>query len=315
MMDKSNLFAKQKDFIGVIMPENPEISNVIKPKYVQGVPGHVLDAKYFYYETAPTYNKELAIVCGGYEKCAPDFRLDRNNYPYHVVKYTLKGKGILQIHGESHKLGTGTLSSFSPGFPHIYKADPYNPMEHIFVTFLGNEAPNLLTKSTLASKGARQVSNPDQVANYLHTILNLGMEKVEYSQEIICNYLRILLLEQASSIPSSDKAWTTSIQTYRKCRRYIDNNFSNLYSVQQIADACNVNIRYMSRLFKRYNYITPQKYLMRLKMNKAASLLLNTNLTVAQISHSLGFEDPYHFSRVFKKNHEISPRNYRQSHI
>ena len=61
-------------------------SDKIKKKYTAGIPGNVTDADYFYYDTAPADHWKLAIVCGGYEKCAPDFDINRNTYPYYFVK-------------------------------------------------------------------------------------------------------------------------------------------------------------------------------------------------------------------------------------
>jgi transcriptional regulator GlxA family with amidase domain len=54
---------------------------------------------------------------------------------------------------------------------------------------------------------------------------------------------------------------------------------------------------------------------MRLKLNLAATLLLTTSRPVHKIAEQVGFEDPYHFSRNFKKFHGFSPRNYRLAHI
>lgn len=46
----------------------------IKRQYTSGRPKNVLDADYFYYDTTPNNINDLAIVCGGHEKCASDSR-------------------------------------------------------------------------------------------------------------------------------------------------------------------------------------------------------------------------------------------------
>ncbi len=71
----------------------------------------------------------------------------------------------------------------------------------------------------------------------------------------------------------------------------------------------------MSRLFKQYQNITPWEHIMRLKLNKAATLLLTSDLPVKTIARSIGFEDQYHFSRNFKKFYGYSPQKYRKIHI
>jgi len=121
----------------------------IKKKYTGGIPGNVYNADYFYYDTAPSEFQKLALVCGGYEECAPDFDVNRNNYPYYFVKLTLKGKGTLRINDQILSLRPGILTGFEPGTPHHYTTDPSDPMEHIFITFTGSQAGELFQKSTL----------------------------------------------------------------------------------------------------------------------------------------------------------------------
>lgn len=287
----------------------------IKGKYTTGAPGNVVDADYFYYDTAPRDHKELAIVCGGYEKCAPDFDINRGNYPYYFIKYTQKGKGTLEIGSQTYPLRPGILTGFRPGTAHRYKADPRNPMEHIFITFSGNECDNLFRKSTLSTRHFIEAAHPDETLNLFNKILQTGHDKPEFSQEICCAYLRILLLELASSSIHSKTAFSISAKTYQDCKKYIDTRFSSIKSPRQVADKCGIDVRYLSALFKRYGHISPSQYLMGLKLNKAANLLLTTDLAIKNVAFQIGFEDPYHFSKNFKKFHGRSPDNYRREHM
>ena len=72
--------------------------------------GFTPDGKYFFFETNAAANDKLSIVCGGYEKCGPAFDIQRTNYPFHVIKYTIRGKGLLRIHGKEHRLESGMLA-------------------------------------------------------------------------------------------------------------------------------------------------------------------------------------------------------------
>ena len=288
---------------------------IIKKKYASGKPGHVLDAAYFYYDTAPKDHKDLAIVCGGYEKCAPDFDINRNKYPYYFVKYTVKGRGTLNINTRTLPLRPGILTGFGPGTPHHYKADPKNPMEHIFITFLGEECPNLFQKSMLSDEHYIFIKDPDETFSLFNKILRTGLEKNDYSQDICCACLRILLLEQASFLARKSGNYPISRGTYQQCKKYIDASFSSIKSPGEVADHCNIDVRYLSVLFKRYCHISPSRYLMRLKLNNAVNLLLTTDLSIKEIAAKVGFEDPYHFSKNFKLMHGDSPHHYRQDHM
>lgn len=294
--------------------QDPE-QKKIKRQYTSGRPGNVLDADYFYYDTAPNDIKDMAIVCGGHEKCAPDFDICRNTYPYFFIKFTVSGKGTLRINSQTLALETGVLTGFGPGTPHHYRADSGNPMSHIFVTFLGNECQDLFAKSALAEKHYIKVENPDETMALFQRILQLGLDKKEFSQEICCAYLRILLLEHTSASMRGKASQPISKGTFQVCKRYIDMNFSSIKSPGEIAYHCNIDVRYLSVLFKRYCHTSPSQYLMRLKLNKAANLLLTTDLAIKEVALKIGFDDPYHFSRNFKKVHGHSPNDYRKDHM
>ena len=278
------------------------------------MPGHVLNAEYFYYDTAPNFNKDLAIVCGGHEKCASDFEIYRSNYPFSFIKYTIKGKGTLSSNNKTYQLLPGILSGFCAGVDHRYISDRNDPMEHIFITFLGTEAKSILQKSGLGKGGAVKVQNPEEALSLIENIFLAGIEKQPFSQIICSSYLRILLLKQGTNSLSKE-AFSASLNTFRKCKDYINKNFSDDISISDAATSCNINVRYMSSLFKKYADTTPHEYLMKLKLNKAANLLLNSSLTIKKVADLIGFPDPYHFSRNFKKYNGLSPKKYRQLHL
>lgn len=287
----------------------------IKSKFVRGLPGHVLKAEYFYFETEPKNKNKLAIVCGGYEKCAPDYLINRRSYPYYVIKYTLNGKGIFTINSREYLLKSGSLSGFCPKDTHRYCSNHSNPLEHIFIIFTGTEAEQLFKQSTIMSKGKVDVSSQSECVYILKAIMKTGIEKVPFSQEICCDLLRVLLLKQAAGNNTSEFNFTRSMDTYQRCKKYIDDNFTKIFSPAETADACAVDIRYMARLFRKYSKITPHEYIMRLKLNKASAMLLTSSFSINEIGYALGFNDPYHFSRVFKKFHGLAPKNYRKLYI
>lgn len=284
----------------------------LREKYHLAFEGSIEESEYFFFETSPHHNLPIAIVFGGYEKCAPDFEISRKSYPYYVIEYPLKGKCELEINSETYSLKPGYLAGFSPSCSHHYRCDPDKPMEHIFIAFTGLDAAELFTKCTLNRGAAVFLQRREQVSFLVRSILDRALEKSEYSRQLCCSLLRALLLEVAHNCALPGQSGTISKETYRKCRRYIDENFPDIPSPGYVADTCNVNVRYMAKLFRQYSDITPQQYIMRLKMNKAAGLLLTTNLTVGKVAEMTGFNDQYHFSRNFKKFHGKSPRKYRK---
>ncbi|AQQ09218.1 Bacillibactin transport regulator [Sedimentisphaera cyanobacteriorum] len=272
-------------------------------------------SKYFFFDTKPDTKEKLAVVFGGYEECAPDFEIQRRTYPYYVLEIPTKGECFFEIDTQDYKLKKGTIGAFAPGTPHHYRCNKDDPMEHIFLAFTGTYASKLFETAGLGNGKVVQVTNFSRIDFLTEVILEKGLEEMELSSRLCSLYLEAVILEQTLSLSPSENNHTLSLEKYRKCKKYIDGKFSEIISPMDVAEACSVNIRYMSRLFKRYSNITPQEYIMRLKLNKAASILLTTNLTIREVGYEVGFEDPYHFSRNFKKFHGSSPLHFKNTHI
>ena len=85
-----------------------------------------------------------------------------------------------------------------------------------------------------------------------------------------------------------------------------------LKTLQQIAQERHVDGAYLCRLFQRYDHQSPYQFLMRLKMNLAAERLQKPGALVKQVSEESGFNDPFHFSRAFKKVFGLAPDDFRR---
>jgi transcriptional regulator GlxA family with amidase domain len=82
--------------------------------------------------------------------------------------------------------------------------------------------------------------------------------------------------------------------------------------MSQLAAMANISAAHFTELFKAHIGYSPKDYFTRLQMHKASQLLENSNLTVKEIAYQVGYEDPLHFSRVFKRINELSPTDQRK---
>lgn len=287
----------------------------IRPEYARVKPGRVIESQYCYFDTRPDPQREIAVVYAGHEICAPDFEIQRETYPWHVLEYTVKGLCELRINNRTHELRPGSIVCFSPGQRHHYQNTSSAPFEHYFIAFTGPASRQRLNAAGFDRQKTIPIAEPRRVGFLVESAVSLGTGRGEYAYELANNYLEILLLELAAAIRGRRAADSTSASRCRDCREYIDANFDRIRTPVDAANACHINIRYMSRLFRRYQNTTPQEYLKRLKLNKAASLLLSQDLSVKQVAYECGFSDPYYFSRLFRDVHGSSPKHYRRRHL
>ncbi len=288
---------------------------IINPEYSKVPPAKVIESKYFYFETEPDPGQELEIIFGGYEKCSPDFELKRNTYPWYVLEYSLKGTCKLIINQAVHIIEPGTIAAFCPGDKHHYICDKNNPMEHYFVIFTGKTANDIMEKTHLKINKSVKLNNTQKAFETIRALINTGINHHPFARQLCASYLNIFLLEHASGQPLQKQNTSIAYQTFTKCTEHIDKNFTSLSGPSQTAQACGINVRYMSRLFRKYHHLTPQEYITRLKLNKAAGRLLSSAMPINQIAEEAGFSSPSYFSRLFSRFHGKSPQGFRKTHL
>ena len=97
--------------------------------------------------------------------------------------------------------------------------------------------------------------------------------------------------------------------------RIIEDGYNEQVPVSRLADACALSQSQLRRLFQKETGMSPVEYKNHLRIKKATDMLLYSHQTVSEISQSLGFKNPYVFSRVFKQVMDISPSKYRKKKI
>jgi AraC-like DNA-binding protein len=84
-------------------------------------------------------------------------------------------------------------------------------------------------------------------------------------------------------------------------------------TVGNIAQAAHVSVRHLDRLFRKWRGMSPMQYLRDLRLRRARALLESSGLRVSEIAREVGFEDPLHFSRVFRVAMGCSPLAHRKT--
>lgn len=92
---------------------------------------------------------------------------------------------------------------------------------------------------------------------------------------------------------------------------YIEQNFGKSPGLEEIASAAGVSREHLCRAFKKHYGISPVQYSNTLRISAAEQLLLNSSLSISEISSRLGFSDIYTFSKSFKKASGFPPGKFR----
>lgn len=92
---------------------------------------------------------------------------------------------------------------------------------------------------------------------------------------------------------------------------YMSRHLNVPLSVATLAARADLSRSHFSALFKRHVGSTPIDYFIRLRLQQACQLLENTEMSVKAIAYTLGYDDPFYFSRIFKSFHRMPPSQYR----
>ena len=152
-------------------------------------------------------------------------------------------------------------------------------------------------------------------------MMNEMLYIVQHSDSAVLNqighlYLFMDLLTESSA---SRKLLTNgSLRDFyaKETLTFIEENFQNDISVEDMAMNCKLNRTYFSAVFKAIMGKSPQEFLISYRMSKATQLLRLTELSIADVGNAVGYPDQLHFSRAFKKVLGQSPRAWRnENHL
>lgn len=272
----------------------------------------VRDSRRFYLDLAPAADEPLTVVCGGLEHCTTDYAIHRDSFAYHSIEFVARGRGLLKLAGHDYPLAAGTVFAYGPGIAQDIVTDAGDPLCKYFVDFAGARAETLLSEFGLAPGTVARVFAPGEVQRVFDDLIANGLRASTLSGRLCSVLLEYLIVKTAESQMPWEASQTPAFDTYQRCRQFIQDHYPQLRTLEQAARQCHVDPAYLCRLFRRYAHQSPYQFLMRLKMNLAAERLQHPGNLVKQVAAELGFEDPFHFSRTFKKTFGLSPEAFRR---
>lgn len=127
----------------------------------------------------------------------------------------------------------------------------------------------------------------------------------------VFDWFRCLFSEMAADV---EKKRMKSIHlSVLKVREYIDLHYTENISLSEMAEMVYVNANYLSTSFKKFTGQGFVDYIIVKRMDKAAQILAETSLGVAETAQLVGYENVRHFSRLFKKYKGVLPSEYREA--
>lgn len=234
--------------------------------------------------------KDISPMRFGYEQCenghffGPATRFD---WLFHFV---VSGKGKFTINNKTYHLSSGMMFVIPPFVETYYQADENEPWEYIWVGFKGEPPLNL-----------ENVYNIPQALSVF--------ESMKHSKELEKSRTEFILakLWELFSILIEEK--TSVLDPIEAALNIIHSEYMTDITIEKIAKKINLERTYFSNLFGKRVGCAPKQYLLKYRMEQALVLLKRGN-SITTIAFSVGYQDVYVFSKMFKRYFGISPSNY-----
>lgn len=108
-----------------------------------------------------------------------------------------------------------------------------------------------------------------------------------------------------------DQKEDQSNSAVKKAMLYIQENYSRDISLDDVSSQVNISPYYFSKIFKEETGENFIEYLTRVRIDKAKELLVDENVSVKEAGIQSGYSDPNYFSRIFKKQMDMTPSEYK----
>jgi AraC-like DNA-binding protein len=217
------------------------------------------------------------------------------------------------LNGAPTPLRAGLLFYYDPRTHLEIHTDPAQPLAKYFLCFHGRAANRRLAAAGLRPGGVVRLALFAEVQHVFEELIREGSHHRATAGRICATLTEMLLLkieELAGLAVSPSRA---AEETFLRCKGAIDAQAATLGTLTDIMRTVGVEASHLCRLFRRYQGLSPYQFLLHRKMALAAEFLMDPNALVKEAAGHVGFRDPYHFSRCFKKVHRVAPKEFQRS--
>ena len=261
---------------------------------------------------------DLSLYQFGREQCKPAHSFGpaaRNHYLFH---YVISGTGTLMADDSSGETKTYSVKSMQgfmifPDQITTYIADKNVPWEYIWIEFDGLRAKSIVDAAGLSPDNPVYKARSKELRENMMNEMIYITENSNSSPFHLIGHLYLFIDYLARSAAEIKIRQGSKLRDFysHEALAFIEQNFQNDITVEDIAEVCGLNRSYFGKIFKEAVGKSPQDFLLNYRMVKAAELLKLTKLSVGDISNAVGYDNQLHFSRAFKNIYGVSPKNWR----
>lgn len=256
-----------------------------------------------------TYN-DLNLYEVGTQKCPPSYSYGPVVREHYILHYVYSGKGILNLNKQLFPIQQDEVFVLSPNITTFYQADDSDPWSYIWLHFDGAKAVEYLRAAGVRrTQPLLHLTDSKGLRLCMEGILNNSTDEL-YCIGTLYHFFQ-QLIANSSNRPET-KIQDARLSYIKAIIDFISVKYNEPIRVQDLVNLCGLERSYLTRIFKEATGHSPQEYLLSYRVKMAKNLLKNPELSIEYVSNSVGYIDPFTFSKSFKKHTGISPTQYRK---
>ena len=263
---------------------------------------------------------DLDLYQFGWEQCTPAHSFGpaaRNHYLFH---YVISGTGTLMANDskgvtQTYQIKSGQGFMLFPGQISTYVADKNLPWEYAWLEFDGLKVREMIEIAGITKDSPIYHANSKDLRQNMMEEMLYIVKNADKSPLHLIGHLYLFLDYMTRSAATMRLKQGGRLRDFyiKEALSFIEQNFQNDISVEDIAAFCGLNRSYFGKIFHDTIGKSPQEFLMSYRMQKATELLKLTQLSIGDIGNAVGYSNQLHFSRAFKNVYGVSPREWRNA--
>lgn len=259
----------------------------------------------------PTYSAQF--IWGDVFVCEPDWSWSTRSLPNLDLWYVIEGAAWIEEDSTRATLTAGDCLLLHKGGAYRSGHDPERPVTFIAVHF------RLLDRTGRALELSRVPDAPFvrrmEAGSLVRDLLERAVQCfrdgcLAWSHAWIQAALMEVVRQDSQAFPAGPVG--EQMRAISHCCRRIRNNPARPPRVETLAADLHLSPEHFSRLFRRFQGISPRTFITRTRIEVAQNLLLKSSHSVARIAELVGYESPFYFSRQFKSKVGLSPTAFRR---